>query len=209
MNLSKVSMIIAAVLVMGAPALASADTLYRQLEIGMNGSDVGSLQTFLAQDPSMYPQGLVTNYFGVYTKGAVANFQSRNDIPAVGRVGPITLPIINMQMANGMGRSDVYAPTISNSNVNVFSNSATVSWNTSEQTRGLVYWSDVPLNVYEYPHSVTVSGSIALTDSSLRSSQSIVIPNLQSNKTYYYFIQSTDASGNVSVVPQATFKTIQ
>lgn len=115
MNLSRAGMIVAALLLMGAPALASADTLYRQLEMGMTGSDVGSLQTFLAQDASLYPRGLVTNYFGIYTKAAVVKFQTRNDIPSVSRVGPITLPIISAQMSMGMsGGPDVWAATISN-----------------------------------------------------------------------------------------------
>ncbi len=207
-NFSKAGMVVAAVLVMGAPAFASASTLYRQLEVGMTGSDVGSLQTFLAQDPSMYPQGLVTNYFGAYTKAAVSVFQSRNDIPAVGRVGPITLPIINAQMSNGIGYTggDVWAPVISGIAVKTTENGATISWNTSEPAKAQVNYSSSPLTVYELPHSVTVNGTVA-NDSALRTSQSIAISGLDRNTTYNYMIQSTDASGNVSVVQTATFKT--
>ena len=109
---------------------AFADTLTRQLEMGNTGSDVSLLQTFLAKDTTIYPQGLVTGYFGFLTKSAVSNFQSRNGIPAVGRVGPITLPVINAQM-NGAGSADVNAPMISSIGVSVGTGSATISWNTS------------------------------------------------------------------------------
>jgi hypothetical protein len=210
MNIGKVGMIMAAVLVMSAPAFASADTLYRQLEIGMTGSDVGSLQTFLAQDASLYPQGLVTNYFGTYTKAAVARFQARNDIPSVGRVGPITLPIINAQMSMGMGisgGSDVWAATISNIGVSTGEKTATISWNTSEQTRGTVHYSGSPLIVSESPRSVSINGSVASQDASLRSTHNVTLSGLDRNTTYYYIIHTTDAAGNVSMVMQASFKT--
>lgn len=84
----------------GIPLSANADTLYRELQVGMSGSDVSSLQAFLAKDKSLYPQGQVTGYFGLLTKKAVLNFQSRNGIQVVGRVGPITLKSINAQINN-------------------------------------------------------------------------------------------------------------
>jgi len=69
----------------GLAFTANAATLTRQLELGMRGDDVSSLQTFLAQDVTIYPQGLVTGYFGSLTKSAVSNFQARNGISTVGR----------------------------------------------------------------------------------------------------------------------------
>lgn len=79
---------------------ARADTLYRELEVGMSGPDVSSLQTFLTQDKTLYPEGKVTGYFGSLTKKAVRNFQSRNGIKMIGRVGPLTLTAINAKMNN-------------------------------------------------------------------------------------------------------------
>src|SRR3989338_6867714 len=43
--------------------MASAATLYRQLELGMSGSDVRDLKTFLAQKVTIYPKGIVKCYF--------------------------------------------------------------------------------------------------------------------------------------------------
>lgn len=82
------------------PLSANADSLYRELQLGMSGSDVSSLQTFLMKDKSLYPQGQVTGYFGSLTKKAVSTFQSRNGIKAIGRVGPATLKAINAQINN-------------------------------------------------------------------------------------------------------------
>src|SRR6185436_15994829 len=96
---------LSAVFAFGVPSVSFADTLNRELQKGMSGSDVSALQTFLAQDNTIYPQGLVTGYFGPLTFSAVSNFQSRNGIATVGRVGPITLAEINRQMASGMGGS--------------------------------------------------------------------------------------------------------
>lgn len=192
------------------PLVARAETLTRQLEIEMTGTDVSALQTFLAQDKTLYPQGIVTGYFGFLTKAAVANFQTRNGISAVGRVGPATLPVLNLQMAaGGMGMADIstQAPTIISVGVNSSRNNATVVWNTNETTKGVVYYSTSPLSVYEYPHSVTISGNTAMTDTNFRTSQNLTLQNLETNTTYYYMVHTTDLSGNVSVTLPSTFRT--
>lgn len=200
---------IIAVLIMSTPLSAqAADAITRQLEVGMTGSDVSALQTFLAQDVTLYPQGLVTGYFGYLTKAAVSNFQVRNGIDSVGRIGPVTLPIINAQMANGMNfGTDISAPTISNVSVTTSSNNAIVYWNTSEYAKGVVYYSNVPLILHEQAYSATVSGSIASTDMSFRFSQSVNISGLQSNTTYYYLIYVTDQASNVTITLPGTFRT--
>jgi peptidoglycan hydrolase-like protein with peptidoglycan-binding domain len=193
------------------PSHASADTLYRQLQFGMRGNDVSSLQTFLGTDSTIYPQGLVTGYFGGLTKSAVSNFQARNGIPTAGRVGPQTLPVINAQMANGMNNGGVItggrAASIYNINVAVNRNVPTISWTTDELTKGVVYYSSSPLSAYERENSVDISSASIMTDTNFRSSQSIAIPNLASNTTYYYMLYTTDQDGNVSVTTQQTFQT--
>jgi peptidoglycan hydrolase-like protein with peptidoglycan-binding domain len=186
---------------------AKAATLDRQLELGMSGSDVSAVQTFLAQDKTLYPQGLVTGYFGFLTKAAVSNFQTRNGIDPVGRIGPQSLPVFNAQMIGIINTSGTNAPIIYNVSVGATTNAATVSWATNEIARGLVYYSNVPLTTYENVNSVDVSGFTAATDSSLRSSQSVYINGLQTNTTYYYLIYVTDQNGNVSVTWPATFHT--
>ncbi|MCF7865011.1 MAG: peptidoglycan-binding protein [Candidatus Pacebacteria bacterium] len=193
------------------PALASADTLYRQLEVGSRGNDVSSLQTFLASDATIYPQGLVTGYFGSLTKSAVSNFQVRNGISSVGRVGPQTLPVLNAQMALGMnmgasvtgGRS----AQISNVGVSINGNVPTIAWTTDELAKGVVYYSTSPLVAFERENAVDINSASIMTDTNFRSSQSIAIPNLASNTNYFYMIYTTDQSGNVSVTWPAVFHT--
>jgi peptidoglycan hydrolase-like protein with peptidoglycan-binding domain len=191
----------------GLPSTSHAYVLTRQLEYGMSGADVSAVQSFLAQDRTIYAEGRVTGYFGPLTRTAVANFQTRNDIPSVGRIGPITLPIINAQMNGGGIVTTDPAPLLSNVAVATGMNSVRVSWNANEGVKGVVYYSTAPLTVTEYPHSVQISGNAAMTDLQFRTAQSIALSNLESNTTYYFMVHSTDQAGNVSVSMPATFKT--
>lgn len=190
-------------MIIAAPLFASAATLTRSLDVGMSGPDVSTLQTFLATDVTIYPQGLVTGYFGFLTKSAVSNYQSRNGIDTVGRVGPITLASINAQM-NG----DTSAAIISNVGVTVQSNSAVLHWYTNEPTHGLVYFSASPMAESETLTDATIQGSTAMTDSGLRNQQDVMLSGLQSNTTYHYVIYTKDAAGNVQITDQTTFRTL-
>ncbi len=197
---------IAALALVILPGISRADTLTRNLSVGSTGTEVSSLQTFLATDATIYPQGLVTGYFGFLTKSAVSNFQSKNSLTADGIVGPMSRSVINQQMINGMGGNS-QAPMISDVIINTTNSGAMVNWTTNEGAKGVVYYSTSPLSTYEHENSVDISGSTAMTDSSLRTTQNISVQNLQSNTTYYYMIYTTDQAGNVSVTIPATFHT--
>lgn len=207
----QIGLILTLIISFSIPALVHADALNRQLQTGMTGSDVSTLQTFLAQDVTLYPQGLVTGYFGFLTKSAVANFQTRNNISAVGRVGPATLPVINAQIANGMGGGTVTtggrSASISGVSIYASRNSTQINWNTDEIAKGAVYYSTSPLTTYERANSVDVNGMVAMTDLNLKSSQAITLSNLQANTTYYYMIYVTDQNGDVSVTWPSSFQT--
>jgi len=58
----------------------------RQLREGVQGEDVELLQEILATDPEIYPQGLVTGYFGPLTKKAVEKFQAKFGIDQVAEI---------------------------------------------------------------------------------------------------------------------------
>lgn len=47
------------------------------LQLGSRGTEVSALQTCLAKDPEIYPQGDVSGYFGQQTKTAVIKFQEK------------------------------------------------------------------------------------------------------------------------------------
>lgn len=64
--------------------------LARDLIVGQKGSDVSVLQQFLI-NAEVYPEALITGYFGPLTKAAVQRFQQEQNIsPASGYFGPIT-----------------------------------------------------------------------------------------------------------------------
>lgn len=64
-----------------------------------NASAVRCLQQFLKnQGSDIYPEGLVTGYFGQLTKSAVVRFQRKHDIPSTGFVGPLTRTKINQML---------------------------------------------------------------------------------------------------------------
>lgn len=56
--------------------------------------EVSKLQQFLAKDPAIYPEALVTGYFGPLTEAAVKRWQAKNAIETVGVVGPKTRAVI-------------------------------------------------------------------------------------------------------------------
>jgi peptidoglycan hydrolase-like protein with peptidoglycan-binding domain len=198
---------VATLLMIGLAYTANAATLTRQLEQGMSGSDVSDLQTFLAQDSTVYPQGLVTGFFGPLTFSAVSNFQVKNGIASVGRVGPITLALINQQMGNGM--SFGMSPTISGISINASNSGATLNWNTNTNSSAVVYYSTSPIPMQEGSATspVTIGGTSFLVNSNLQTTHTAVLTGLQSNTTYYYVVYVRDGSGNESVTWPSTFQT--
>ncbi|MBI5742507.1 MAG: peptidoglycan-binding protein, partial [Candidatus Niyogibacteria bacterium] len=75
-------------------------TFTAPLYFGLRGSAVTELQKFLAQDKTLYPEGLMTGYFGRLTELAVRRFQKHYGLaqegdPAFGFVGPKTRAKLN------------------------------------------------------------------------------------------------------------------
>lgn len=196
------------------PALVSADTLYRQLEVGSRGADVSTLQSFLSTDASIYPSGLVTGYFGSLTRGGVMRFQARNGISQVGRVGPQTLAVINSQMGGGASNAPFVeaAPAFTSlSSVSVNGLTGQVSLSTNVATRAVLYYSPSPIVAFEStgasPVTVTVGGEAVRANTNLQTSHTIATDTLLPNTTYYSMIVVTDSNGVVSVIKPATFRT--
>ena len=72
----------------------------RPLALGLRHSDVSNLQQALKTDSSIYPEGLVTGYFGSMTLKAVQKFQEKYviaspGVPGYGNVGPKTRTKLN------------------------------------------------------------------------------------------------------------------
>jgi len=73
--------------------------LKRTLGIGDRGDDVKVLQALLAADPEVYPEAIISGYFGPLTDAAVKRYQKKHGIVSSGsaeatgwgRLGPRTL----------------------------------------------------------------------------------------------------------------------
>lgn len=82
------------------PRPISCSVFNSNLYFGLTNNDVACLQEFLKmQGADIYPEGLVTGFFGTLTRGAIVRFQKKYGIPATGFVGPLTRAKIN-QMIN-------------------------------------------------------------------------------------------------------------
>ncbi|MFA5172979.1 MAG: peptidoglycan-binding domain-containing protein [Candidatus Paceibacterota bacterium] len=56
------------------------EIFYRTLKKGMTGDDVKTLQEILAKDPAVYPEGIISSYFGEATERALGKFQEKEGI---------------------------------------------------------------------------------------------------------------------------------
>lgn len=186
-----------------------------QLDLGERNADVTSLQGFFADNSSIYPEGLVTGYFGGLTMSAVKRFQAQYGFDQVGRVGPMTRDKINSLISEGgWVVSDIQGPWIYDVNKTISNTSVTLNWSTNELASAKVFYSTSPVTMNEGDiNSVgfgATSGYTATNDNLARTSQQIIINNLQPNTMYYYVVVSTDLKGNVSVWnPNTTFRTNQ
>ncbi|MEA3453147.1 MAG: peptidoglycan-binding protein [Patescibacteria group bacterium] len=82
----------------------------RQLSRGMSNEEVTLLQELLATDPEVYPEALITGYFGPLTERAVKRFQKKMRVELAGRVGPKTMSKINELLEEGVDPSGKIPP---------------------------------------------------------------------------------------------------
>ena len=194
-----------------AQTVTTATLVSSQLDVGSRGTQVTALQNFLATNPKVYPEGLVTGYYGPLTQAAVQNFQIGYGLPPVGRVGPATLNVINTIMRSGRG-IDVSAPMIHTRTIatTTVSGAAILGWQTDENATAKVFYSTTPMVAFESTTAKTeptfIGGSV-MTDLSFSTVKSIRLDNLLRNQVYYYVLESIDASGNVSVTVEDKFTT--
>lgn len=177
---------------LGLPFLAEAATYTRQLDLGMSGADVTALQQFLASDPTTYPEGTVTGYYGALTAAAVGRYQAKNGLASVGRVGPATLSLLNGGVGGGsLGGGDESAPILQPESVVTGRNSVTFNWYVNEPAFANVkYGTSWPFLMDSAPSVVATGGASTY--------QTVTVNGLNANSVYYYVLQSTDQSGNVN-----------
>lgn len=205
-----VATVVVSVLCAFAFAYAQEATVTTQLSPNDSGSQVSALQTFLAADAAVYPEGLVTGFYGDLTTAAVQRYQCKNGIvcsgsvssTGYGRVGPATLAKIQEQEGVSAGGgvnlppvgypttgADVNAPVISTPTVAVTRTSAAVHWGTNEFAHSRVLYATYWPFVY--------SGSLSVADTTFDAVSDVTLTGLVPNTTYYYVLESVDASGNL------------
>ncbi len=79
--------------------------LTRSLYKGVSGDDVTQLQEFLKSDSEVYPEGIVSGYFGPLTERAIKKFQKKHGIESIGIVGPKTRKKLYELLEDGAGKS--------------------------------------------------------------------------------------------------------
>jgi peptidoglycan hydrolase-like protein with peptidoglycan-binding domain len=62
----------------------------QDLALGSQGSDVSRLQTLLSEDPSLYPEQMITGFYGPKTTEAIKRFQAQYGLPVSGRLDQAT-----------------------------------------------------------------------------------------------------------------------
>ncbi|KKW19916.1 MAG: hypothetical protein UY63_C0004G0001, partial [Parcubacteria group bacterium GW2011_GWA2_51_10] len=94
--------------------------LSRSLKRGSAGDDVKRLQQYLASDPAVYPEALVTGTYGGLTEAAVKRWQAKYNVvlsgdpttTGFGAVGPKTISAIAQQCRGVQGTAVSAAPYV-------------------------------------------------------------------------------------------------
>lgn len=99
--------VLAGVCILVGPRTLQAQEGYlsKTLSLESEGPEVSLLQSWLAKDSQVYPEGLVTGVFGEATKRAVERYQQQKGmiLGSAGAVGPMTRANLNADFSNTQG----------------------------------------------------------------------------------------------------------
>ena len=98
----------------GGPIASSTPAMKRfrlnqEFGIGASNDEIKQLQKILATDPSIYPEGMVTGYFGPLTSRAVARLQTKHKLENRGMLTSETRDFIN-SILEAYGIEDALIP---------------------------------------------------------------------------------------------------
>ncbi len=208
---------LAAMLITGGLGLAIANAqsvsgITSEMSPGDSGTQVSALQTFLASDSSIYPEGLVTGYYGSLTVSAVQRYQCAQGIvcsgspstTGYGRVGPATLAHILGGGTISSG-ADLSAPILTQPAVtNITSGAVSINWQTNEPAHSAVLYSTAPPAL----SAASFAAMSRVDDTSFGSSANVSLTGLLPHTVYYFVIESVDASGNIQYGINHSFTTL-
>lgn len=73
---------------------AATSVLQQEAVYGATNDSIEKIQTLLATDPLIYPDGITSGFFGPKTQAAIRNLQARFGMDPVGVVGPSTATLL-------------------------------------------------------------------------------------------------------------------
>jgi len=97
------------------------------------------------------------------------------------------------------GQKDTTAPIISNINVSAGATTATITWDTDEDSNSKAEYADESLS--------TASTTDMVTEADLVTSHSIQLTGLTASTTYYFIVESADSNSNIATSTENTFIT--
>jgi peptidoglycan hydrolase-like protein with peptidoglycan-binding domain len=160
--------------------------LTRQLELGTSGDDVKNIQFLLATWPDIYPEQLTTGFYGALTQKAVAKFQEKNGLEAVGRIGPLTLKKLNDFFSQNS------VPVISSVNALPINTDTTrINWTTNLPATTRIFYGTSASSIINGP-------SWTVNDKTLLKNHTIDLTHLVPGTMYYYAVWSENSLGAVA-----------
>lgn len=173
------------------------------LHVGSRGAEVTALQTYLSGRLDLYPEGLITGYFGHLTEKAVKKLQAENGLEQVGLVGPRTRVLLNrlLKEAREQGSQVKLVPQI----IDVFATSTTPN-------HGYVFWTSNKFTTSEFWYSTTTPvnpiTAPKISDTSKSLSHSTNLDGLATSTTYYYMIKVFDEKGLSATSTERVLQTL-
>ncbi|MEK7584900.1 MAG: peptidoglycan-binding protein [Patescibacteria group bacterium] len=84
--------------------------LTKQWSKGSRHDEIKTLQRLLSTDTEIYPEGVITGYYGPLTEKAVRKMQKKAGLPETGQLDSQTISRINEILKNGAGKSGKIPP---------------------------------------------------------------------------------------------------
>ena len=202
----------------------------KSLRKGLKDVETENLQAFLKEFPDIYPEGLITGYYGELTERAVRKFQKKHGEDDDGIIGPKTRKLLNWRiqelLTQGAGNSgkippgllhapgiwkkiatstppvlDTTPPVISDINAtSITATTTSIIWTTSEVANSLIS--------YATSSPITPENKTDVSDSNYVTNHDIDLMNLTASTTYYYMITSKDSSNNTATSTEYSFTTL-
>lgn len=171
------------------------DKIERKLTLGSVGRDVEVLQRLLGSDMTIYPEGLITGFFGNLTKKAVQVLQERIGLEPIGSVGPKTLAFFDNILA-GPTPSLLFAAVGGSSSVLNAPTSLTASAVPNQSVQ--LGWYDTNTNEsgYKIERSQSALINFVTVATTGINAASYTDAGLAFSTTYYYRVRAFKKSGN-------------